>query len=58
MNDKTVLVLKNIIKKWVREYDILDGCLELEKNKIAELKAENTELREKLEGYKNGIKKV
>lgn len=25
---------------------------------IAELKAENTALREKLEGYKNGIKKV
>lgn len=26
--------------------------------KVAELKAENTKLREKLEGYKNGIKKV
>lgn len=30
---------------------------ELQK-KIAELKAENAELREKLKGYKNGSKKV
>lgn len=49
MNDKTVSVLKNIIKKWVREYNILDGCLELEKNKIAELKAENKCLKQEFE---------
>jgi peptidoglycan hydrolase CwlO-like protein len=50
--------LQQEVKQWKHEYEILDACIELEQGKIAELKAENTELREKLEGYKNGIKKV
>lgn len=50
--------LKQEIAQWKHEYEVLDACCELAQGKIAELKAENAELRGKLEGYKNGIKKV
>lgn len=47
----TISVLKDTVKKWVHEYNMLDACIELEQGKIAELKAENEIILDRLTQY-------
>lgn len=40
--------LKEEVKQWKHEYEMLDACIELEQGKMSELKAENERLKEQV----------
>lgn len=46
--------LQQEVKQWKHEYEMFDACIELEKGKIAELKAENERLKTQYNCYACG----
>lgn len=50
--------LKQEIEQWKHEYEVLDACCELAQGKIAELKAENEQLKKYIERMKEPELKV
>lgn len=53
----TISVLKDTVKKWVREYNMLDACIELQNEKINAYKMSENEANEIIAELKAKIKK-
>lgn len=53
----TISVLKDTVKKWVREYNMLDACIELQNEKINAYKMSENEANEIIAELKAEIKK-
>lgn len=54
--NSTISVLKDTVKKWVREYNMLDACIELQNEKINAYKMSENEANEiiaELKAYKD-----